>query len=720
MAQEQFMLQDLQGILAAAVLFPLFLLIPGYVLGWATNLLQFRQRTLLTRTLLAIVLSISICPILTYLSARFFSFVLVLCLYAITWVAFVWLAAVGLRRQNLASWHARLRASRLCQVSLLIILIWAATSTLSLIDLQAGQQLYFSYTSYDYHKHMAMTNTLLRNGVPPANPYFAPGHPVELYYYYFWYLLCSLVPRLGGATTGPRAAVMAGTIWCGTALMALVTLWLRFLSPRPPHTSAAKRSIVGIGLLLVSGLDVIPSVGLSLLTLAASRGWLYADIEWWNEQITAWMGAVLWVPQHVAGLVACLTGLLLLRTAPSGTRWRERAVPAVLAALAFASALGLSMYVTLVGAAFLLAWMLLSLAKQWYDEVGLCVLAGASTLLLSARYLLDLQKANQLHSMVLGLTVRAFLPWQHLAGLLGVHSTSIRTAGNLLLLPLNYLLEFGFFAVAAALYWRGRRRAHERLDKADWASIVLWGVSLSICTFVRSTIKNNDLGWRAAMPAQFVTLIWAVPPTLDLLAGWRMTSTRRTITSGLGRRARSMLTLFLVIGLLTTMADLTLLRTFPMLSDLPGVGKPTWLGTDLALGRRTYAVRQAYQWVKSHLPEDTIVQHNPDVTIDVFRGLYGDRQVVASDWHHGIVFGISPAAYNLVASEVAQIFSGTVEPDRICQKYLISALVVKDTDPVWSDASSWVWKRKPAFANDRVMVFVLAETAAKVSRSDSR
>jgi hypothetical protein len=42
-------------------------------------------------------------------------------------------------------------------------------------------------------------------------------------------------------------------------------------------------------------------------------------IEWWNpEQVTAWFTAALWVPHHVAALIACLMGFLLLWVLPDG------------------------------------------------------------------------------------------------------------------------------------------------------------------------------------------------------------------------------------------------------------------------------------------------------------------------------------------------------------------------------------------------------------------
>jgi len=55
---------------ACAALLP-FMFAPGYVAGWALDLFEFRQRRPILRLILAVPLSIAICPMLSYLLARF-------------------------------------------------------------------------------------------------------------------------------------------------------------------------------------------------------------------------------------------------------------------------------------------------------------------------------------------------------------------------------------------------------------------------------------------------------------------------------------------------------------------------------------------------------------------------------------------------------------------------------------------------------------------------
>src|ERR1700694_4626949 len=89
MPAHNFTSSDLAGSLAAVCLFPLVVFIPGYVLAWLFNLLAFRRRTLLFRVAFSIPLSISLCPILLYLPARFGSMTLVWVMYGALWLGFV-------------------------------------------------------------------------------------------------------------------------------------------------------------------------------------------------------------------------------------------------------------------------------------------------------------------------------------------------------------------------------------------------------------------------------------------------------------------------------------------------------------------------------------------------------------------------------------------------------------------------------------------------------
>src|SRR5262245_58860904 len=89
MPPHNFMLEDVLGALRAIAVFPLFVLAPGYVAAWLLDVFEFRGRSLSFRLAFSLVLSISICPILTYLTGRFASMTAVWALYTLSAVAFL-------------------------------------------------------------------------------------------------------------------------------------------------------------------------------------------------------------------------------------------------------------------------------------------------------------------------------------------------------------------------------------------------------------------------------------------------------------------------------------------------------------------------------------------------------------------------------------------------------------------------------------------------------
>ena len=48
----------------------------------------------------------------------------------------------------------------------------------------------------------------------------------------------------------------------------------------------------------------------------------------------------------------------------------------------------------------------------------------------------------------------------------------------------------------------------------------------------------------------------------------------------------------------------------------------------------------------------------------------------------------------------------SAQVDEVCRKLSIDALVVKDTDSVWKDKSSWVWKKEPLIGNAYAPAFL--------------
>src|SRR5947207_1091942 len=88
---------DVYGVLTGFVLFVPFALFPGYVIGWVSNALQFRSRSIGEKLLIAVPMSISAVPLLIYLTGRFGSIQLTWTLFGLTSAAFAVLFARDLR-----------------------------------------------------------------------------------------------------------------------------------------------------------------------------------------------------------------------------------------------------------------------------------------------------------------------------------------------------------------------------------------------------------------------------------------------------------------------------------------------------------------------------------------------------------------------------------------------------------------------------------------------
>lgn len=253
---------------------------------------------------------------------------------------------------------------------------------------------------------------------------------------------------------------------------------------------------------------------------------------------------------------------------------------------------------------------------------------------------------------------------------------------------------------------------NDRLTVDDIRDVTLLAVSAVICTFLKSTIKNNDLGYRSAMIGQFILLIWATEPTLALLSTWRWRArSKPEVRATANFWVRRAMPILLVIGILTSGYDLLMLRIYPMLTDVPGLAitRETWLPPGHQLGVRTYAVRSAYQWASEHLPRTAVLQHDPNMDIEIFHALYAQRPVAAADYSNGVLFGIPEAAFERVAKPITAVFADRPsEPlakvDQTCDEFGIAALVVKDTDPIFGDRRGWAWQRSPLYQNTFVRI----------------
>ena len=666
----QFTLGDIAGTAAAFAIFGLFAFVPGYALGWALNLLDFRRRGALAQAALGVSLSIATCPIVAYVAGRLAPSWAIWLVFAPFWAGFVLLLAARWRRMTP-------RGYRLPKA---LAAAWLLLGTASMIDLQWGNRLYYSVISFDYTLRVAITSAITRSGIPPPNPYFFPGRPELLRYHYFWMILCSLAQRAGGGVISARLALFGGTLWCGLALMAVLALYLRFADPEGP-VRLRYRVGLAIALLGVTGLDLFPNL------LLLRNGVVLADMEWWNEQVTSWVGTMLWVPHHLASLVACLTGFLLLWSAPALRR--DAVAAAAVAGLCFASAVGCSVYVAFTFFVFLAVWGLIGLIRKWHRDTGLLILAGCCAAVPLLQYVRDLRGPASGGSFLVPM-VRAFrIPDLILASM---HASLWKISlANLLLLPLNYFLELGFFLPIGLIALKRLRAAKKPWSRWELAACAMAGSSIAVCTFLRSgVIGNNDLGCRGFLPAQFILLLCAVS-----LAGEPALR---------GRRLRGWLAFLLLAGAASSVYQVCLLRGFTVLSEFARVTRYPWLGEDSQIGKRTYAARQVYEQLRQTQPVTAVMQYNPNEPEFIPYGLYADRQLGAGGSDCSTVMGGDAS----LCAGMYPLVNGLFDPpaaapapevDAVCNQFAISVLVARDKDPVWADPRSWVWNRKPLAAN---------------------
>ncbi len=692
-----FTVQDLLGSLLAFLLFPFIMLIPGYVIGWALDLFDFRSRIRLIKYLIGLVLSNAFVPILAFLIYRFTSSYFVLASLFICAGIFVFIDIFPRIRKGSIGLFSRFnRISNYERMALMLGAAWVIFSMGLLLDLQIGNKLYFPTISYDTTTRIAIINAITRTGIPPINPGYFPGHPQQLtFLYYYWYIPESLVEQMGGNLINSRQAMLVGVIWTGLCLMATVALYLRLRNRRMQN--AWSKPLIGIQLLFVSGVDFIPVVVLALAARKIIGQMMFnGQIESWNMPVVSWLNAVTWVPNHIAAVTQCITAMLAILSVYEGTN-KQRVVAGVLAAAAFASALGTSVWVTLV---FVVVWVIwafsLVRSKSSRPLFWFMGISGLMGFVLSIPFILGLLKSGGTgaSNFPIAFYIRPFI----LTTLL--FPEKLQPIINLLLLPLNYFLELGFFFLMG-VYWTQHRKAYEDQNRPFiTAEIILLATVAFMLTFMYSTlIETNIFGIRPWLLGQFVLLVWAT----DVIHGWLGNNppilSAFFKASGNKPRIGRTVQLLLLIGLLTTGLEAFSTRMWPLLVDWNVAGFPNDLSPDRNLGSRTYDARLAYE-VANKLPATVVAQYNPNVILDRPSGLYGTVQFAISD---RTAYGVPHDIYQVMKTGISDIFEREdtwTSIDQSCNKYFINTLVINDLDPLWKYLPVLELERKPVYQND--------------------
>ena len=674
---------DALGCLRGVAAFVPLLMAPGYCVAWASDLLGFRARSLGERLSWSVALSFGLTTIAAVELGKYVSLTAVCWLSAICAAVFmVLLSAEFWRKRSGADWKI-----------ILLFAAWILFVVIELVDVEVGNRLFLSVTVYDHSFRTAFVESVLRTGVPPVNPLFWPGHPAPMRYYYFWYVVTAAAARLGHVAA--RQAMIASVAWGGFGLAAILFLYCRhFLGVSGGGTLFGRgrrtRLALAFGLLAVTGLDILPVVAKAMVHMPTDP-----DMEWWApDQVTSWIDSLLWVPHHIAGLVCCLLGFLLVWMSKGRGVW-QRVGCAVIAGLAFASAFGLSTWVAVAFAVVMLAWMFWVLWRERGSRPRLPALLGAAAVAMFALipYLAELRSAPStvgVESSIAGnarqllrFGVRHLIDPEGLLTVPGVANfarthprTEDAVAGILLLLP-GYFLELGFYGAVLVLAFLALRR--QGLDEAARTALVLACAGLLASTLLRSTvIQNNDFGFRSILISQFFLLLLAVLWCEGAFGE----------TSG---RLRVGMQVMLWLGLAGSVYQAIELRLFVPVENALG------RGTASGLPERAMVWRRGFALMDQRVPQNAVVQFNTDQPSELMRFpplMMVGRQVAAGYTECPAAFGGDPAACQRVMAGVNALFSGDVRGGAVrdaCHRLGLQFLVATRWDGVWFDPQGWVW-----------------------------
>jgi len=676
-------LKDMAQSLAAVALCGPVIVLPGFALAGGVGVLGFWRRSLSSQVQLALIAAFALLPGLDSLVIRLAGLTPALALnLALAVGGVLVLIKIG---------AFRFSSPRRAWPVLIGIALWTLLVGYAFWDLDWGGRLYSSIIATDMVKHAATIQAIVETGAPPVDPFFARATPSG--YYYFFYTLGALVERTGLGLVDARAAFAGTTVWTGAAMFALAAELLGRSGYRGSADIRRLRPIL-IALLLVSALDIVP-----ISLLGASGTWA-PTLGAWNEEVTPWLQSLLWVPHHVTALIAIWAALLVLDNliSPDSDKVspRQLSIALIYAALAFVSALGASIWVTLAGVFTVALWLAVLAWERRWRGVSVVVAAGLLAVLLAAPHLHDLLADRQDQRFPIAVTIRAFKMFDIL-----VKARWIKAVGRTVLLPLNYGLEFGVMALGAILFMV-RARAGELWRDANGVAklLILSAIAgLMLGTFLKSTIIFNDLGWRVMLFPQTTFLVWTCLALRDQID--------RPIQRARDKAIVMTWSFLLLIGYLTTGYALFGLRFYGMLKTPCSI---RCSAADPAIHRE---LRDAYGWLGRHTPPSEVVQQRPGPYRVFDFGLYGRNRVGVAD-NQATLYGASGAAVKARIAALAPIFTTPMPATEAAiraRSQGVDILIAKATDPAWSARNSWVWATAPIYSGPMVRVLTVRSLA---------
>lgn len=564
-----------------------------------------------------------------------------------------------------------------------------------------------SLTFYDHGARTNWTQSIMRTGIPPANPLYFFKHAADLRYYYFWLVDCAVVAKISHLPA--RTVLIASCVWAAFALATLVGLYLKhFLMV---GERLREQLVLTVSLFAVSGLFLCVNLW-NILYLQIP---LPADV-WSRGQVTDWFNFFLFYPHHLVSMICCMFAFLLAWMSAESKQRLPVATVIVMAA-AMASAFGLSVYVAFAFALVMLVWMLWQVIfERRYRAPLVLVAAGVVAGILLIPYLWELTHTQSKiqGGSVFAFSVRETIPPEALLAsplfhpLAVVHPYVARSLANLLLMPFGYAIELGFLFVVFLIYLVPAWRGHRPLTPAQRTLLVITVAIIPFTSLIRSgVLVINDFGIHSALFMQFPLLLLAS----ELLINWRYQERHSRLAPGQAGPIphtpyilRSIVSLAIVIGVLSTCYRAFTLRLILPLSDMNASSShdPEVRG----LSHKAYISYLGYAKLDRAVPQDAIVQFNPTDSWIFWKNvdlanINHQVAIAGSELWCGSELGGDPNGCPPMAAAINPLYkSAPADQARAtCHQFGIQYLVANMYDTAWEDKKSWVWTLKPVVSD---------------------
>lgn len=549
------------------------------------------------------------------------------------------------------------------------IMLWAIIPPLNIYPFIYENGLFVNAQIFD-HMKISIVDSIVREGLPPLNPYYAPeGERISLVYYYAWHFDAAMIRLITGVSSW-QAEVAFSWFSSFSAMGFLAAMAIRITGKQLAGFFVVLLALTG------SPADVLPEI--------AGHRW---------EQWLGYPGHLLeviwiqlsWAPQHVFSALSSVVLLFLISHAliNKHLRWQH----AMLIGLTAAAGFGASVWVGGIALACSAPFLLIALrlfAVDCSKMTGPLLLALLVCVIFAIPVLTSITSGPPSGTTGIPLKIKLYLS----TGLFDAGSVQEK-AGHFILYWIKFLpLTFGIVYILGILSIATYKPGQTENRIFYYLSFTAIFTHLILVQFVQSDIVNNDFGWRTACVPVMLLLIWGATLLTELpltTSSWSPFAIKLSRHPGFMPLTWAGITLGLIAAF------------FYWQWPKPYLGDNEPSRENLALRQDFYRQDVAWQAIRRHTAYNDIVQSNPDSYARVVTpwpapaplALFANRATAFAEPESVNVFAHSydKLQKNKQYKAVQAIFSAHPQTEVLLyarDKLKIKALLIDHRDPVWA------------------------------------